>query len=143
MALRIAFTGGPLDGSVMAAADERPSSNVWLDLPRYVFRVTRHGREGASFDIYDPAELQSVRQFGRQLPLHQYRIRWRVIADDSTILVKAEYVGLTGRSIPPTLQGIREWAGEGPAAEAPRIYEAPPLDEGAASVAALAVRKLA
>lgn len=124
----------------MAAAEERPTSNVWLDLPRYVFRVTRHGREGASFDIYNPAELQSVVQFGRHLPLHQYRIRLRVIADDSTILVKADYVGLTGRSIPPTLQGIREWAGEGAAGEGPRIYEEPPGHDGA--TAALAVRRL-
>jgi hypothetical protein len=142
MALRIAFAGGPLDGSVMAAADERPTSNVCLDLPRYIFRATRHGREGASFDIYNPAELRSVAQFGRQLPLHQYRIRLRVIADDSTILVKAEYVGLTGRSISPTLQGIREWAGQGAAVEGPRIYEEPPGDSKS-TVAALAVHKLA
>jgi hypothetical protein len=111
MSLRIAFNGGPLDGTVMAAADEQPTADVWLNLPRYVFRSTRHGRVGASFDIFNPAELPTAAPFGRTIQLHQYRIDQRHIADDATIQVKAKYVGVTGRAIPPTLQAIRQWAG--------------------------------
>ncbi|MBA4106058.1 MAG: hypothetical protein C0485_09890 [Pirellula sp.] len=114
MSLHIAFRGGPLDGSVMAAADQQPTTDVWLNLPRYVFRSTRHGRVGASFDIFNPRELPSAVPFGREIQLHQYRIDERHITDDATILIKTQYVGPTGRALPPTLQAISNWSGFAP-----------------------------
>jgi hypothetical protein len=113
MSLRIAFNGGPLDGTLMTAGHEQPSSDVWQSLPYYVFRSTRHGRIGASFDIFHPAEFPAAAATGRTVPLHHYRIDRRHIGDDATIQIQAKYVGVTGRGIPPTLQAIRQWAGLG------------------------------
>jgi hypothetical protein len=109
--LHISFSGGPLDGTVMTAADEQPTSDVWLNLPRYVFRSTRHGRVGACFDIFNPSELPECARFGRTVQLHQYRIDQRHIADDATIVINVNHVGPTGRMIPLTMQAIREWSG--------------------------------
>lgn len=111
MSLRIAFRGGPLDGVVIAAADEQPTTDVWQNLARYVFRATRHGRVGASFDVFNPGELPAASPFGGTIPLHQYRVDQRHIADDATILINAGYVVVTGRSIPPTPSAIRQWTG--------------------------------
>jgi hypothetical protein len=97
----------------MTAGNEQPTSDVWQDLPYYVFRSTRHGRIGASFDIFHPAEFPEAAATGRMVPLHHYRIDRRHIGDDATIQVQAKYVGVTGRAIPPTLQAIRQWAGFG------------------------------
>ena len=71
----------------------------------------RSGRVGASFDIFNPAELSRVTIFGQLLNLHQYRVADRFIADDATILIKAEYVGVTGRLIAPTQCNIASWLG--------------------------------
>lgn len=112
MSLRIAFNGGPLDGTVIASDDEEISVESCQFLPSYIFRATRHGRVGASFETFNPRELPEAISLRRALQLHQYRIYQRHIGDDATILMTAEYVGVTGRTILPTRQAIRQWAGE-------------------------------
>ena len=95
----------------MAGADHRQPSDVLSDLSRYVFRSTRHGRVGASFDIFNPRELPCAVPCGPLLEFHQYRIEQRHIADDATISIQVNYVGPTGRVISPTPEAIRDWSG--------------------------------
>jgi hypothetical protein len=104
------FGGGPLDGLEMADVEEEPDGGVELNLPRYVFLATRHGRVGASFDIFNPAELATSLPPNRNVHLHQYRIVQRSIADDATIQIQAGHVGPTGRVLRPTPQAIAAWA---------------------------------
>ncbi|QDT73392.1 hypothetical protein [Lacipirellula limnantheis] len=109
MSFQLAFDGGPLDRTVIADRDEPPAVDAWLNLPRYVFRSTRHGRAGSSFDIFYPADLPIAAPFGAAIELHQYRVDCRRITDDGTIHVRAHYVGRTGRAITPTVRAMRPW----------------------------------
>ena len=111
MSLRITFTGGPLDGTVLTETDYQRPSDVTKSFPLYVLRSTRQGRVGASFDIFHPRELRLSVPLNRPIELHQYRIDHRHIANDATISVSAIYVGPTGRAIPPTSLALRNWAG--------------------------------
>ena len=95
----------------MAGTDHQLPSDVIQELSRYVFRSTRQGRVGASFDIFNPRELPLSVRLGQAVELHQYRIKQRHIADDATILIKVNYIGPTGRVVSPTPQAIRDWSG--------------------------------
>ncbi len=41
--LHISFSGGPLDGTVMTAVDEQPTSDVWLNLPGVHTKIISSG----------------------------------------------------------------------------------------------------
>lgn len=110
MSLRVAFSGGPLDGMIIEAGEGLQSSDPWRFLPRYVFRATRHGRVGASFDIFNPRDFPLASSRSRSLPLYEYRVDQRHIAEDATILVMATHVGPTGREIISTTRAISQWA---------------------------------
>lgn len=113
MIFNVQFTGGPLDGMIMEGSDEKPPAK-WEDLAGIIYRTTKGGLTGATFEVFDP-QLLFEEPVSRLLRLHLYRVDARRDRyKGSCTRLYISYVGPSHRAIGTNADALRRWADDCP-----------------------------